>query len=254
MSLLNTCLLIASALCGPAIAWLYHRKSRNSGVLAFLVPFALSLVITFSDHPIEGQLAFLLSLVTFMISSFLWFKPSVASLQPSPPPSKPEFRFCPNCATKLEMRDFEGHEKLACPACTFVYWNNPIVVGVALVPTVDGKGIVMVQRGLPPKVDSWCLPAGFGEPFEDPAHTARRETKEEATLDIEIERLLAVHKAPGGNQVLIFYLAKPTDATPQKGSDAKDARIFPLDALPDDIAFSTHLEVIQAYASSRTGQ
>ncbi|MBX9671445.1 MAG: NUDIX hydrolase, partial [Candidatus Obscuribacterales bacterium] len=228
MSLLSVVLVIVSVACGLAIAWTYSRMSKGLGVLALAVPFFLSLVLIRSDHPLDGEVTFFVSVVTFLVATAMLFNPSAKKSQPAP--GKPEFRFCPNCANALEKRDFEGKDKLACPSCSFVHWNNPIVVGVALVPTLDGRGLVLVQRGLPPKVDSWCLPAGFGEPFEDPADTARRETGEEATLDVEIERLLAVRKAPGGNQVLIFYLAKPTDVTPQKGSDAKDAKVFSFDA------------------------
>lgn len=161
--------------------------------------------------------------------------------------ARPEYRFCPNCSSKLETRDFEGKPKLACPSCSFVYWNNPIVVGVALIPSEDGDSIVLTKRGLNPKKGFWCLPGGFGEPNEHPKETAARESEEEASLDIEIDRLLAVHAAPGANQVLIFYLAKPTAKIPVRGSDAEEARFFKLDALPEDIAFSTHLDVINEF-------
>jgi 8-oxo-dGTP diphosphatase len=158
-----------------------------------------------------------------------------------------QYRFCPNCATRLLERDFEGHTKLACPSCAFVFWNNPIVVGVALIPSEDGASIVMVERGVEPKKGMWCLPGGFAEPFEHPEQTAKREAGEEVKLEIVIDRLLAIRTAPGGNQVLVFYLAKPTSKLPTRGSDATKAQFVRLDALPDNIAFTTHIEVIEAW-------
>lgn len=170
------------------------------------------------------------------------------------PKARPRFRHCPNCTHALELRDFEGKQKLACPRCSFVHWNNPVVVGVALIPSQDGEGIVLVKRGVAPRKGFWCLPGGFAEPNEHPEETATRESGEEVALDIEIDRLLAVHAAPGANQVLVFYLAKPTAQTPACGSDAEEARFFRLDQLPEDeIAFSTHKSVILQWKAARKG-
>jgi len=167
------------------------------------------------------------------------------------PKARPEFRHCPNCTHKLELRDFEGKMKFACPRCSFVHWNNPVVVGVALIPSEDGDSIVLVKRGIAPKKGMWCLPGGFAEPNEHPTETATRESEEEVAINIEIDRLLAVHNAPGANQVLVFYLAKPTAQTPEKGSDAEETRFFRLDQLPEnDIAFATHKEVIAAWKAA----
>lgn len=157
-----------------------------------------------------------------------------------------QYRFCPSCATLLEQRDFEGHIKLACPRCEFVHWNNPIVVGVALIPSADFKSIALVKRGVDPQKGKWCLPGGFGEPYEHPMDSSRREAREEAGVEAEVVRLYAVEKAPDRNQALIFYLCKPTSQPLDPGSDALDAQYFPLEALPE-IAFITHRKVINQW-------
>lgn len=157
-----------------------------------------------------------------------------------------EYRFCPSCATPLAHRDFEGHAKLACPRCDFVYWNNPIIVGVALIPSADFKSIALVKRGVDPQKGKWCLPGGFGEPFEHPMDSSKREAGEEAGVEVEVVRLYAVEKAPDRNQALIFYLCKPTAQPLKPGSDALAAEYFRLDALPE-IAFITHKAVINQW-------
>lgn len=161
---------------------------------------------------------------------------------------RPAFRFCPNCATRLAEREFEGKKKLACPFCTYVHWNNPIHVAVALVPHRDG--LVLVKRKVEPKVGMWAMPAGYLETGEGPEAAAVREAKEEAGIDIEIERHLVNLPLPAVNQVLMVFLAKPIDQTPMPGSDAEKAEVFPLDALPADIAFPLHKKVIEEWRDS----
>ncbi|MCA9803010.1 MAG: NUDIX hydrolase, partial [Cyanobacteria bacterium HKST-UBA02] len=164
------------------------------------------------------------------------------------PAVPPQYRYCPNCAHPLEKRLFEDIEKLACPECSFVYWNNPIVVGVAIIPS--GDGVVLVKRKFEPRAGMWALPAGFGEPRELPSDTAIRESAEEANVDIEIDRLLAVEGSTERNHALVFYLAKPIDKEPSPGSDALEAKVFALDELPE-LAFSSHQKVLRAWIESR---
>ncbi|HEY9783752.1 MAG TPA: NUDIX domain-containing protein [Candidatus Obscuribacterales bacterium] len=164
---------------------------------------------------------------------------------------RPAYRFCPNCATPLEEREFEGKKKLACTFCSFVYWNNPIPVAVALIPSTDGKSILLVERGVPPKEGTWAMPAGFLETGEGPEQGAVREAKEEAGVDIMIDRHLVNFPLPQVNQVLMVFLAKPTDQAPKPGSDAKSAKYFPLAQLPENIAFPLHRKAIEDWQAAR---
>lgn len=162
--------------------------------------------------------------------------------------ARPEFKHCPHCTTRLVERDFEGKKKLACPFCTFVYWNNPIPVAVAVIPS--GDGLVLVKRKVPPKIGMWALPAGFLETGEGPEAAAVREAKEEAGVDIEIERHLVNFPLPHVNQVLIVFLAKPITQAPQPGSDAEEAKVFAKDALPEEIAFPLHKQAIDLWRAA----
>lgn len=156
------------------------------------------------------------------------------------------FRFCPNCSTPLETRLIEEKEKRACPRCSFVHWDNPIMVGVAVIPS--GDGVVLVKRKYEPKKGMWALPGGFGDPQELPCDTAIREAGEEVTIKVEIDRLLTVEGSSERNHALVFYLTKPTSKTPVPGSDALEAKVFALDALPE-IAFSSHEKVLRDWIS-----
>lgn len=162
---------------------------------------------------------------------------------------RPQFRNCPNCTSKLEEREIDGKKRKACTYCTYVYWNNPLPVAASIVPHKSG-GIVLVKRGVEPRMGKWCLPAGFMEIGETPEQGARREAGEEAKIDIEIERLIHTFAPAQLPQVLMFFVAKEIDQTPAPGSDALEARVFQLDELPEDMAFSSHVEAIKLWRAS----
>lgn len=163
--------------------------------------------------------------------------------------ARPQFKHCPSCRSPLAEREIDEKVRLACTHCTFVYWNNPLPVAAAIVPHKSG-GIVMVKRGVEPRKGSWCLPAGFMEVGETPEQGAARESGEEAKIAIEVERLIYTFAPPKTPQVLLFFVAKEIDQTPAPGSDATEARVFQLDELPEDIAFSSHVEAINRWRAS----
>lgn len=80
----------------------------------------------------------------------------------------------------------------------------------------------------------WYLPAGrveAGETFEE---AARRETKEESGIDVELEGVLRFEQTPGPDhqRVRVFFLARPKDdATPKTMADehSLEAGWFTLD-------------------------
>lgn len=173
------------------------------------------------------------------------------NVSPPPRPLPGGIRFCPLCAATLEIGTFEGHEKAKCSACSFVYWNNPKPVAVAIIPNSKG-GVVLVKRKLEPKAGQFAFPGGFIDTLEHPEQGAVREALEETGLVVEVDRLWAILTPPGQNQILFFYLMKPTDQVPVPGSDAEEARAYALDALPGPIAFSTHQQVLGEYITKFT--
>ena len=154
-------------------------------------------------------------------------------------------RFCLLCGEPLVERDLFGAKRKACSACDYVFFRPPSAAAAAVVAV--GRELVLVRRGIEPYLGSWGLPAGLQEYGEIPQDAARRETREETGLEVEIERLLEVHYAtddPRKRVNVVVYLARPVAGTLQAADDATDARFFPLDALPPEIAFDSNRVVL----------
>ena len=95
----------------------------------------------------------------------------------------------------------------------------------------------MCRRAIEPRSGFWTLPAGYLEKNETPEDGARREAREEANAEIEIEGLLAVYAIPRLSQVQLIYRAVLRGGF-SAGPESLDVRVFSLDAMPwDELAF-----------------
>lgn len=158
------------------------------------------------------------------------------------------YRFCPRCGSELVGVELEGRERRVCPKADFVQYRNPVPAVGAFVRK-DAR-LLMVLRKYPPKAGLWTLPAGFMEYGEAPEETAVREVKEETGLDVAVQRLFSVYRAgddPRTRVVLILYEAEIVAGRLKPGDDALKAEFFPLDNLPEDVAFSAHRKALSDY-------
>jgi ADP-ribose pyrophosphatase YjhB (NUDIX family) len=232
-------------LAGGSIGFLEGAKNQRIS-RKLLTGLLLGLVLTASAGAIllhNGSL-FMAVAAGFLLGQFIGADLRKTRERKS---AAPQFRFCPNCRATLHERDIDGKRRMACPICQFVHWNNPIPVASVLVPSADGKGVCLIKRSIPPKVGDYALPGGFLEPGEDPAEGGKREVKEETGLDVEIVRLLSMVAIPRANQILIFYLAKPTSQTPTTSNETSEVAFYPWDQLPANIAFPIHKSVIDGW-------
>ena len=164
-----------------------------------------------------------------------------------------ETTFCPRCGAVMEMAEVGGRVREVCPSCGFILYRNPVPGAGVLVEMEDG--ILLVQRGQPPFVGWWALPSGYIEADESVEQAAVRECKEETGLDVELLELFGVYSFPEGpvqSGIVIFYRARPTGGELRAGDDARDVGIFPPDALPENLAFRTHREVLARWVRSRS--
>jgi len=160
--------------------------------------------------------------------------------------------YCPRCATALEPRPEHGTMRPTCPACGFIWYRNPVpAAGVLL---VENERVLLVRRKFEPRIGWWCIPAGFMEAGETPESTAVRELREETGLEARLTSLFAVYAGfddPRVRAVLILYTAERTGGVLAPGDDATEAEWFPLDQLPDSIAFAAHRQALDDLLTRR---
>ncbi|RME23894.1 MAG: NUDIX hydrolase [Candidatus Zixiibacteriota bacterium] len=160
------------------------------------------------------------------------------------------YKYCPLCREELIERELDGHARLVCPnpECGFVFYQNPVpAAGVLL---VENDAVLLVRRAHPPKIDWWCIPAGFMEWHEHPRDTAIRELKEETGLEIELTEFFEVYSGnddPRTNAVLLLYLGRRVGGEMTASDDASEVRFFPFEALPREIAFEAHRQALRDY-------
>ena len=116
--------------------------------------------------------------------------------------------------------------------------------------------LLLIRRALPPFEGSWAVPGGFVHARETLEAAARRELAEETGAeDVYLEQLYTFgdpERDPRGRVVTVAYFALvPSDrVTLRAGSDASDARWFPVHDLPP-LAFDHAAIVDRALARLR---
>lgn len=159
--------------------------------------------------------------------------------------------YCPECGARLAHRSVGQRDRLSCPDCGYIHYENP-VPGVGVLIEMDG-GLVFIRRGGHIKPGQWALPGGYIEADESVEEAAVRESKEETGLDIELISLLGVYSFPEGpptSGIIVFYRARPIGGTLRAGDDAQDARIFQPKAFPP-VPFRTHREALRRWLDQR---
>jgi 8-oxo-dGTP diphosphatase len=71
--------------------------------------------------------------------------------------------------------------------------------------------VLLLRRAVQPGRGAWDLPAGYLDPGESFEMAARRETREEAGIEVELLDLLGVYHSPPANAVTAVYRARATD-------------------------------------------
>jgi len=118
---------------------------------------------------------------------------------------------------------------------------------IELIGTDNQPGIVLIERKNPPY--GWAIPGGFVDIGETLEHAAIREAKEEVCLNVTLTCLLGLYSEPArdarGHTATAVYVATAT-GVPHAADDAKNVKVFTLDALPNELAFD-HAKVLQDY-------
>ncbi len=167
------------------------------------------------------------------------------------------YRYCPYCATPLERRERFGQVRPVCPACGFVYFQDPKVAVIGFV--VRDEKLLLIRRAVDPAKGKWALPGGYMDAGEMPDHALKREMREEVGLDVAIERLLEIYPMAGpgvdARGIVLAYAAIPTNHVDGQSLEAHDdvseAGWFAPGEIPDDLAFESTRALLASWRRRR---
>jgi 8-oxo-dGTP diphosphatase len=144
--------------------------------------------------------------------------------------------FCLHCGSALEAAHQEDRERPTCPTCGFIHYLDPKVAVAVVIG--DERGVLLGKRCIDPGKDRWSFPAGYVNRGEVLEEAAVREVLEEMGVVVSLEQLVGVYSERGNPVVLVVYAGSIESGEPRAdGREVSQVRRFPLEALPDDLAF-----------------
>jgi ADP-ribose pyrophosphatase YjhB (NUDIX family) len=168
----------------------------------------------------------------------------------------PPYKFCPVCGSPLEPRVLKISEpaRLVCTnaACGFVFYLDPKVAVGTIIKTASGR-IVLVKRAIEPGYGKWVFPGGYVDLGEEVTLAAIREAREEAGLEVRIDRLINVYSYAGRAPIIIVYAATAIAGELAMDDEGLEIREFAVDAIPwDELAFRSTQEALRDYLNLAT--
>jgi ADP-ribose pyrophosphatase YjhB (NUDIX family) len=125
------------------------------------------------------------------------------------------------------------------------------------VPTVDiiielaGGGIVLIRRKNHPL--GWALPGGFVDYGESLEEAARREAREETSLEVDLVRQFHTYSRPDRDPrrhtISTVFIAR-AGGRPRAADDAAALGVFTRESLPAPLAFD-HADILDDYFNQR---
>jgi NAD+ diphosphatase len=91
-----------------------------------------------------------------------------------------QFSFCPKCGSTLIPNTFNSTR---CTVCNYVFYVNTRPCNAVILKN-DNNEILLVKRAHEPNKNTWDLPGGFIDIHEELEESAKREIKEELSIDI----------------------------------------------------------------------
>jgi ADP-ribose pyrophosphatase YjhB (NUDIX family) len=162
---------------------------------------------------------------------------------------------CPHCATGAEL-------PLVCDRCGWRWHANPLPAAAVLLERRDEGAaeptVLLLRRAVQPGLGAWDLPAGYLDPGESFEQAARRETREEAGIEVELTGLSGVYHSPAGNAVTVVYRGRPIEAGASVSPDHESSEHawVPRSGVPSwlpRMAFPSMAAALADWAAGRIG-
>lgn len=138
------------------------------------------------------------------------------------------YRYCPACATPLELKEKERAKR--CQRCAHDYYPRVTPATITLVH--DGPRVLLTrQPRFPPGM--YGLVAGFVEPGETFEECVAREVREETGLEVDGIEYFGSQPWPFPHQVMVGFMARYAGGEIQVDTaELEDARWFEATKMP----------------------
>lgn len=158
--------------------------------------------------------------------------------------------FCSLCGTRMVLRRQEDRDRPTCPSCGFIHYLDPKVAVAVIIG--DDHGVLLGKRCIDPGKGMWSFPAGYVNRGEVLEEAAVREVLEELAVAVRIMGLVGVYSERGSPVVLVVYAGQIEAGEPRPdGHEVSEVRLFPLDRLPDGMAFPHDRRVLADWKQAR---
>lgn len=133
-------------------------------------------------------------------------------------------KYCPECASLLELKRIDGVERKACTSspCSFVHWDNPVPVVAAL---VEFQGKIVLARNSQWPEGIFSLVTGYLERNETPEEAVVREVKEELGLHGKVQEFIGCYSFTEKNQVILAHWVMATGEL-RTGSEIAEVKLL----------------------------
>jgi 8-oxo-dGTP diphosphatase len=116
---------------------------------------------------------------------------------------------------------------LTCDRCGWRWYSNPKPAAAVLLERrpedAAEPSVLLLKRAVEPGFGEWDLPAGYLDPGESFEIAARRETREESGVDVELVELTGVYHSQPANAVTAVFRARAIDPDARVRIDAESS-------------------------------
>ena len=127
-----------------------------------------------------------------------------------------------------------------------LYLDPKVAVGTVI--TAADDRIVLVRRAIEPGYGLWVFPGGYVDRGETVTAAAIREAREEAGLEVALERLVNIYSYSGRPLVVIVYAASIVSGELRVDDESLEAQLFGPEEIPwDELAFVSTREALREF-------
>ncbi|MCP9235176.1 NUDIX hydrolase [Lewinella sp. JB7] len=162
-------------------------------------------------------------------------------------------KYCSHCGSphlRITVPEGDTHPRQVCQDCRTIHYHNPKVVTGCL-PVWEDR-VLLCRRAIEPAYGWWNVPSGYLENGESVADGARREVREEAAAEVEIDYLITLYNIERINQVYLQFVGLLVDGVYGVGPESLECRLFTEKEIPwNDIAFTSSKFTLRNYFRDR---